>query len=137
MTIENLALFKAVGAKMKYLNVRQQVLAQNIANADTAGYIPKDLSEVDFGSVLSKVSGQNKMRVETSDSGHMTAKEQMGNIKSGDQRATYEATPSGNAVNIEEQLVKSNQVQMDYTMMLNLMKKQVGMMKTAIGSSKA
>ena len=47
----------------------------------------------------------------------------------------YEATPSGNAVNIEEQLVKSNQVQMDYTMMLNLMKKQVGMMKTAIGSS--
>jgi flagellar basal-body rod protein FlgB len=135
MTIENLALFKAVGAKMKYLNVRQQVLAQNIANADTAGYVPKDLSEVDFGRVLSKVSGQSTMRVETSSSGHMTAKETMGSIKSGDQRVAYEATPSGNAVNIEEQLVKSNQVQMDYTMMLNLMKKQVGMMKTAIGSS--
>jgi flagellar basal-body rod protein FlgB len=135
MTIENLALFKAVGAKMKYLNVRQQVLAQNISNADTAGYVPKDLSEVDFGSVLSKVSGQNKMRIDTSSAGHMSAKEQMGSIKTGEQRVSYESTPSGNAVNIEEQLVKSNQVQMDYTMMLNLMKKQVGMMKTAIGSS--
>ena len=128
MTIENLALFKAVGAKMKYLNVRQQVLAQNIANADTAGYVPKDLTEVDFGSVLSKIGGQNKMRMDTSSGSHMTSKDKMGEVNARDQRVSYEATPSGNAVNIEEQLVKSNQVQMDYTMMLNLMKKQGGMM---------
>ena len=72
MTIENLALFKAAGAKMKYLNARQQVIAQNIANADTANYIPKDLTEVDFGRVLAKVSGDNRVNVSTSMGSHMT-----------------------------------------------------------------
>lgn len=136
MTIENLALFKAAGAKMKYLNARQQVIAQNIANADTANYIPKDLTEVDFGRVLAKVSGDNRVNVSTSMGSHMTSRNQIGDIGEEKQQSTYEVTPSGNAVNLDEQLVKSNQVQMDYNMMLNLMRKQVGMMKTAIGAGK-
>lgn len=136
MTIENLALFKATAAKMKYLNVRQQVLAQNIANADTANYIPKDLSEVDFSRVLAKVSGETKVNMATSRGSHMTSRNQLGDISEENQSSTYEVTPSGNAVNLDEQLVKSNEVQMDYNMMLNLMRKQVGMMKTAIGSGK-
>ncbi|MAH05997.1 MAG: flagellar basal body rod protein FlgB [Pseudomonadota bacterium] len=136
MTIENLALFKAAGAKMKYLNARQQVIAQNIANADTANYIPKDLTEVDFGRVLAKVSGDNRVNVSTSMGSHMTSRNQIGDIGEEQQQSTYEVTPSGNAVNLDEQLVKSNQVQMDYNMMLNLMRKQVGMMKTAIGAGK-
>lgn len=134
MTIENLALFKAAGAKMQYLNQRQQVLAQNIANADTAGYVPKDLTELDFSKVLARVSGENRMHVSTPSGSHLPSHGQMGNVDVRDQSVTYEVSPSGNAVNIEEQLVKSNQVQMDYNLMLNIMKKQIGMMKTAIGS---
>lgn len=136
MTIENLALFKAAGAKMKYLNARQQVLAQNIANSDTAGYVPKDLTELNFSKVLSRVSGENKMQVSTPDRTHMPPLGEMGRYDERDVRHAYEVTPSGNAVNIEEQLVKTNEVQMDYNLMLNLMRKQVGMMKTAIGSGK-
>lgn len=133
MTIENLALFKAAGAKMKYLNARQEVLAQNIANADTGGYVPKDLTELNFSKVLSRVSGENKMQVSTPDMTHMPPVGEVGRYDRRDVSHAYEVTPSGNAVNIEEQLVKTNQVQMDYNMMLNLMRKQVAMMKTAIG----
>jgi flagellar basal-body rod protein FlgB len=134
MTLENLALFKAAGAKMKYLNTSQQVIAQNIANADTAGYIAKDLSEISFDRVLSKVSGRNQLQITATSGVHLGSSSQVGDYSEGDQKSTYEVTPSGNAVNIEEQLVKSNKVQMDYSMMLNIMKKQVGMIKTAIGA---
>ena len=36
----------AMGAKMSYLDTRQGVLAQNIANADTPEYRPRDLTDV-------------------------------------------------------------------------------------------
>lgn len=52
MSIQNVPLFKAIGAKMQYLDKRQAVLSQNIANADTPNYQPKDLTKVDFGRVL-------------------------------------------------------------------------------------
>ncbi|HOO82875.1 MAG TPA: flagellar basal body protein, partial [Alphaproteobacteria bacterium] len=56
MTTENIALLKALGAKMDFLNQRQRVISQNIANTDTPGYRPKDLKPVDFGNVLQNVT---------------------------------------------------------------------------------
>jgi flagellar basal-body rod protein FlgB len=41
MTLQNIPLIKAMGAKMMYLEKRQAVLAQNIANADTPNYRAK------------------------------------------------------------------------------------------------
>jgi flagellar basal-body rod protein FlgB len=134
MSLENLALFKAAGAKMKYLNTSQQVIAQNIANADTAGYTARELSEVSFDKVLSRVSGRSQLQITSTSGVHLGASNQVGSYDEDEQKSTYEVTPSGNAVNIEEQLVKSSRVQMDYSMMLNIMKKQVGMIKTALGA---
>ena len=47
MTLQNLSLFQAMGAKLNYLDQRQKVIAQNIANADTPNYRPKDLTDVE------------------------------------------------------------------------------------------
>jgi flagellar basal-body rod protein FlgB len=56
MTTQNIGLFKALGAKMDYLNQRQSIISQNVANADTPGFRPMDLKEVDFGTVLKGVT---------------------------------------------------------------------------------
>jgi flagellar basal-body rod protein FlgB len=46
---------------------------------------------------------------------------------------TYEVAPDGNAVILEEQMIKANQTMMDYSMLTNLMNKQASMYRLALG----
>lgn len=133
MDIKNIALFQAMGAKMNYLSTRQGVLAQNIANADTPEYRPRDLTKVDFGAVLQEVTGSKKVRMEKTNTGHMTPGGNIDDPKNRKSRITYEVAPGDNAVIIEEQMVKATQTTMDYNLMTNLMRKNVGMIQTALG----
>ena len=48
MDLSKIPLFTMLTERMAWLNKRQAVLAQNIANADTPGYKPKDPAPVDF-----------------------------------------------------------------------------------------
>ena len=142
MTIENIALFKGIDAKMDYLNQRQKVIAQNIANGDTPGYKPKDLIQPDFSKVLKSVeAGKAGVRslppvgIASTSGNHVTlggrGRDGYGNAK--EVRSSYEVAPGGNAVILEEQLIKSGKTVADYNLMSNLLKKQVGMLRTAIG----
>ncbi|MCB1721414.1 MAG: flagellar basal body rod protein FlgB [Alphaproteobacteria bacterium] len=137
MTTENIALFKALGAKMDFLNQRQRVISQNIANTDTPGYRPKDLKPVDFGNVLQNVTkGKSGVRLETTDNLHMPPP---GDVRIDDpqkQKRTYEVAPAGNAVIMEEQLINSGQTVMDYNLMTNLYQKNTGMIYTALGRAR-
>ena len=140
MTTQDIGLFQALGAKMDYLNQRQSVIAQNIANADTPGYRPQDLTEVDFSSMLgasAQTGGQDlpSVTLSATNGQHLGAAGQSVNIKTHNQRETYEVAPSGNAVVIEEQLINAGQNVMDYNLMLNVYQKQVGLIRTAIGIS--
>lgn len=133
MTIQNIPLLQAMGAKMNYLETRQKVLAQNIANADTNDYRPKDLTAVDFGAVLKDLTKDGKIRLETTDPGHMGQPDSTAQMRNRKQRVTYEVAPAGNAVVLEEQMVKANETGMDFNLMTNLMRKQLGMIRTALG----
>ena len=81
MSIQNVPLMRAIAAKMIYLDKRQGVLAQNIANADTPGYRPQDLTKVDFGKVLEKVSGKQQVTLTTTSSEHVLGKNDIANAK--------------------------------------------------------
>lgn len=133
MSLGDIALFQAMGAKMNYLSVRQGVLAHNIANSDTPEYRPRDLTEVDFGAVLSEVSGSNKVRMERTSAGHITPGGNIQDPQNRKSRMSYEVAPADNAVIIEEQMVKATQTTMDYNLMTNLIRKNVGLIQTALG----
>lgn len=133
MSIQNVPLMKAMAGKMRYMDERQGLLAQNIANADTPGYNSQDLTKVDFGAVLKTVTGMNKIRVETTNPGHMPGPNAVDNAKDVKDKVVYEVAPDGNGVIIEEQMVKANQTMMDYNLMTNLMTKQVAMYRMALG----
>lgn len=124
---------RALGAKMNYLDKRQTVLSNNIANADTPGYQSQDLTKVDFGSVLKKITKQNTVTLETTNPGHMPGPNAVKNAKDMKDKMTYEVAPDKNGVVLEEQMVKANQTQMDYAMITNLMGKQISMYKIALG----
>lgn len=133
MDIKNIALFHAMGAKMDYLGKRQEVISQNIANADTPDYRPYDLTEVDFGSVLKDITGSQKIRMEKTSPGHMLPGGEIDDPKNRKSRLMYEVAPDDNGVIIEEQMIKASQTTMDYNLMTNLMRKNLGMIQIAIG----
>ena len=135
MTIQNIPLIKAMAAKMNYLEHRQQVLARNIANADTPNYQAHDLTKVDFGSMLKEVSGGRDLHLARTQPGHMVPGGDVQDAKDRKQKITYEVAPAGNAVILEEQMVKANETTMDFNLLTNLLRKEVGMIQTALGRS--
>src|SRR3954466_14999864 len=54
MNLDDIPLFSMLRSRLGYLNQRQQVVAQNIANADTPSYTPRDLSGFSFQSHLNQ-----------------------------------------------------------------------------------
>lgn len=133
MSLGDIAIFSAMGAKMNYLSTQQGLLANNIANADTPEYRPRELTEVDFGAVLQEVTGSKKVRMQRTSEGHIMPGGSIHDPRNAKSRITYEVAPADNAVIIEEQMIKATQTTMDYNLMTNLMRKNVGMIKTALG----
>ena len=134
MTIENISLFQAMNAKMEYLSQRQKVISQNVANADTPGYIGQDLKKADFSKMVENIS-KNKMNVlmETSNPMHQLAPDQSPRPQEAKNKAPYEVKPDGNSVVLEEQMVKASDVQMNYNLMINLYRDAADMIRTSLG----
>lgn len=133
MSIQNVPLMRAMAAKMNYLNQRQGVLAQNMANGDTPGYQSKDLTKVDFGAVLKNVTDTNRVTLAATQEGHMPDPSKIADTKNKADKITYEVSPDGNGVIMEEQMVKANETMMDYNLMTSLMNKQTAMYRIALG----
>lgn len=136
MPTQGLGLFTALDAKMQYLNTRQRVLSQNVANADTPNYQPMDLEEVDFGRVLTKITKENRVRVDATNDKHLPPPNQVENARNRENKMTYEVAPAGNAVILEEQIVEANTNVMDYNLMTSIYQKQVGMFRIAMGTGR-
>ena len=126
-----LNLFTALAKRMDWLGQRQRVLADNIANSDTPKFVPRDLQEGQFSALLRRGMGQVQPRV--TNAGHMqgTASPE-GPARAVTQKEPYETSPSGNAVVLEEQLIKVAKTQDDYQIMTNLYRKHMEMFRTAL-----
>ncbi len=137
MTIQNIGLMKALNAKMDYLNKKQEVIAQNIANADTPGYRSHDLKPIDFSRVLKNVTNSQAITPAITDDRHMPPVNAIDLMVESEDKYTYEVAPAENAVILEEQMIKAGKVAMDYSLMMNIARKQTGMIRTALGRGAA
>lgn len=136
MTTQNIGLFKAIGTKIDFLDKRQQLISQNIANSDTPGYRPLDLKDLDFSSLVERSmmgGGKPMVRPDVTKNNHIGTGPQPHDPQTGKQKHTYEVAPAGNAVVIEEQMIKSGETVTDYSLMLSVYRKNMGMIRTAIG----
>jgi flagellar basal-body rod protein FlgB len=126
-----------MNAKMGYLAQRQKVISQNVANADTPGYVSQDIAKVDFSKMVSNID-KDKMHVslDASNPNHLLPPNQSPNAKPATNKFPYEVKPDGNSVTLEEQMVKSNDVQMNYALMLNLYRDAADMIRTSIGKNR-
>jgi len=135
MDLNNLKLFKMALTKMDWAAQRQKVLAQNISNADTPNYRPKDLKQVNFKDVL---KGEMDIRVPVA---RTDARHLKGTIPEAEPfrengvRKTFEESPDGNQVVIEEQMQKVSKTRSDYNTAVQLMQTHMKMLRIAVKGS--
>jgi flagellar basal-body rod protein FlgB len=129
MTISNIPLFSMLRTKMHWHQERQRILAENVSNADTPRFQPRDLAPPQFDPRRPAVSELGLTRTSAA---HMTG------VGGGtrfqlDRAGGFEARPSGNAVTLEDEMMKVANNQMDYQAATSLYTRGLGMLKTAIG----
>ena len=132
MDIQKIPIFKMMAAKMHWLEQRQRVLAQNVANADTPGYVPQELKELDFR----KPTQNRSFRLQLATTSEAHIPNGIQKTAFGDEQKSkkvYETSPTGNSVILEEQLIKVADTAADHQLMTNLYRKQLGMFRIALG----
>ncbi|KIL97303.1 Flagellar basal-body rod protein FlgB [Paramagnetospirillum magnetotacticum MS-1] len=130
---DDLGIFKMAKAQMDWIAQRQEVLAGNIANANTPRYLPKDLKDLDFKQVLAGTT-EPEVGAATTNAKHIVPEVTPSPFKAVTQRRTYESTPDGNAVILEEQMAKLGDANSKYNAAAALFQKYQKMIKTASGS---
>jgi flagellar basal-body rod protein FlgB len=133
MAVTDLPLFQALKSKMQWHQTRQGVLAENIANADTPGYQSRDVKAYSFQEHIGRQSFG--LETATTKAGHIaTTISGQGKVKA-EEHETFEITPSGNSVNLEEQMMKITANQMDYQAATTLYTKGLGLIRKALSKS--
>jgi flagellar basal-body rod protein FlgB len=118
---------------MQNLSDRQRVIATNIANSETPGYKAREVEQPSFAGLVGGSGVIQKPKVELT--GRMKSLGAVQPVNAGVifDKDISETKPDGNNVTLEDQLLKMGEVQADFTAMTNLYRKQMQMMKSAIG----
>lgn len=130
MAVSDLPLVAMLKTRMHWHQTRQKVLAENVANADTPGFKPKDLQELSFAPTGLPTGGG--LGVMQTNSGHLGA----GGGRMGEdaiQARRFETSPSGNAVSLEDEMLKAAQNQSDFQLAASLYQKSLQMLRIAAG----
>ena len=136
MDFMGLPVFTALKNKMQWHQARQGVLSQNIANAATPDYVAKDMRAPSGDSLMKPLKMASSMSFATfvTNSKHIQAAIAPSAI-GGMARTSgsFEITPDGNSVVLEEQMSKIAGNQMDYEAATSLYTSNLGLLRTAMG----
>ena len=132
MDLGDIPLFAMLRSRLGYLSERQQVIAQNVANADTPGYGSQDLKPFSFQAKMQSQVMSASSGMAVTQAGHMAAP--------GGRKATAfkavkadssETTLDGNAVNLEEEMMKLTDARMSYDAAISFYQKSLDMLRLA------
>ncbi|MBK1661741.1 flagellar basal body rod protein FlgB [Paracraurococcus ruber] len=113
--------------RLAWLDARQRVLSQNIANADTPGYRPRDLS--DFSRLVMQRAGPAVAMARTDDQHLAPARDP----RARPDRAAVEASPNGNRVSLDREALKVADTDNAHALAIGLHRRWLGMFRTALG----
>lgn len=134
MGITDIPILSILRTRLDWSQARQRILADNVANADTPNFRSRDLAPLKFddpplvapnavsGLTLTRTAGSHLEGVGLSQS-PFPNKNTPG----------YEVRPTGNAVNLEEEMMKVAANQMDFQTATALYTRSLNLIKTALG----
>ena len=139
MTTSDLPLFSMLRTRMRWHQDRQKLLAENVANSQTPRYRARDLRAPDFESMMrgtasagaAASTGAGAMRATSP--GHIPLASSQTTQFDVRRDTGVITTPDGNRVNLEDEMLKVAQNQMDYQAVTGLYQRSLGLIRTAIG----
>lgn len=127
---------QALAASLKFRQQRLELIASNIANAETPGYKAK---KIDFEEALARaLDVDDELKMNTTDPKHF-------NVGSGGfknlqpeihEDANGIVSPDGNSVDRDQELAELADNKIMYDASVQLLNKKLGLMKYAIGSDR-
>ena len=136
MAITDLPVLSALRTKMQWHQERQRVLAENVSNSDTPNFKPRDLVEPKFDRSGARAAGgpMGTLAMLRTTTSHL-AQTGGSDSFSPDGKGGFETRPAGNAVTLEDEMLKVSANQMDYAAASSLYSKSLHLLKVAIGKA--
>lgn len=128
MGVADLPLMQQIRGRLGWLDERQRVIAQNVANSDTPGYVARDLKTPDSFAAAMGQGGALPM-----------ARTSARHLSSAGPQSRFEATSApdsettldGNSVVVEEQMLKMAESRMAYDAAIGFYQKSLQMLRMA------
>jgi flagellar basal-body rod protein FlgB len=130
---DDVPILSMLTGRMSYLNQRQKLIAQNVANSDTPGYAPQDLKPFAPSSQTTQQTLQlSPVGVTLTDPAHIAAPTTATPTPWAPQPAPdSETRVDGNQVVLEEEMMKMNDARMNYEAAIGFYEKVNAMLNTA------
>ena len=127
---DDIPLMSLLKGQMGYLNQRQKIIAQNVANADTPGYTPQDLKS--FDKVLAAQGSATAGVLVRTDPKHLEPARLKGAVAAPVYAPDSETRMDGNSVVLEEEMMKMADSRSDYNTAATLYEQVTNMLRTAV-----
>ena len=135
MAFDDLPLVGLLKNRMRFLEARQKVLSENVANAETPGYRARDLRQPDFADMVgggASARSGGVVPVAVTNSAHLSGAVDR-EPRFGSKRApSFETTPDRNSVVLEDEMMKVAENQQDYQLASMLYSKSLSLLKLAV-----
>jgi len=133
MDLSQTQFFGLLRARLNQLSERQRLISENIANASTPGYRPRDLDTSAFEHALAAAGAQSTgLQMARTSPAHMMAGGASG--PAGAAITTHddsETTIDGNAVVLEDQMAKASETRMQFETAIALYQKGLDLLRMA------
>lgn len=126
---DKLTIMQMARSRLDWAARRQEVLAENVSNANTPGYAPRDTKVFDFKSALAEVS---RPSLATTHPQHV-ALPGPSPVAVVTVKTPFETSPDGNGVVLEEQLAKISDTKGAYQMATDIFRKNMTMLRISLG----
>jgi flagellar basal-body rod protein FlgB len=131
MGLDAIPLFSMLKGRLGYLSQRQNIVAQNVANASTPGFTPKDLEPF---RIEARKTGSAGGTITTNPM-HMSPggarAHGMASAWNAHDAPDSETTLDGNQVVLEEQMMKMTEARMNYDAAIGFYQKSMNLLRMA------
>lgn len=125
---DNLEMFRMARSLAAHAATRQQVVARNVANADTPGFKSYDVRP--FDETYDSAATQ-PMRA--SRTGHYAEASWTGTGTKAIEDKSAETAPNGNSVSIEDEMFKIADTKRNHELAVSIYRSAIGLMRSSLG----
>ena len=134
MAITDIPILSMIRTRLDWAQARQRVLAENVANSDTPKFHARDLAPLQFDNAPgSSLGALTPVSLSLTADSHIQGVGLSQSPYRNSNSRTFEVRPAGNAVNLEEEMMKVATNQMDFQAATALYTRSLNLIKTALG----